>query len=337
MNSIKISKYLKIIKLVKYVCIVVAALAFIIISYYIFLNNNNKIRQDTSKNIATQEEDQVQTQITSPNLTGISLKNGPYYIQAQEMQEHTMYLSFIEPTLTMMLDQLDWLHISSNSAKLTKDDSHLELFDNVQGNLNRHYYFLSNQAEIFRNQSIIRSDNHSKFFTSEYDVESDTGFIMNYKEETAFLHGKINANIQRINDQFKTNIKSNKLDIFWLEKAGHFIGNVILTREKTTVTADKMIAFFKEHDNELDKVLAYGNVTIIDEENNATGEYGEYSAATDTLTLKNNVKLYKNNVEMFGHLLHYNFKTQKANLVGKNTQKKDGARTKVIITPKKGS
>jgi lipopolysaccharide transport protein LptA/LPS export ABC transporter protein LptC len=337
MNAVKISKYLRIVKFVKYFCVIIAALAFIIISYYIFLNQNNKIRQDTSKNITTEEEDQVQTQITLPNLTGISLKNGPYYIQAREMYEHTQYVSFVNPELTMMLDQLDWLHISSNSAKLNKDDSHLELFDHVQGDLNRHYYFLSNQAEIFKNHSIIRSDNHSKIFTSEYDVESDSGFIMNYQEETAFLHGKINANIKRVNDQFKTNIKSNKLDVFWLEKAGHFIGNVILTRNKTTVTADKMIAFFNKHGNELDKVLAYGNVTIIDEENNATGEYGEYDVLTDKLTLKNNVKLYKNNIEMFGHVLHYNFNTQKADLVGQNTQQKNGARTRVVITPKKGS
>lgn len=337
MNAIKISKYLKLIKLIKYFCIIVAALVLIVISYYIFLNKNNKIRQDTSKSIATKEEDQVQTQITSLNLTGISLKNGPYYIQAQEMHEHSAYLSFMKPTLTMMLDQLDWLRASSNSAKLNKDNSHLELFDNIQGDLNRHYYFLSNQVEIFKNQSIIRSDNYSKIFTSEYDVESDTGFIMNYQEETAFLHGKINANIQRVNDQFKTNIKSNKLDIFWLEKAGHFIGNVILTRDKTTVTADKMIAFFNKNGNELDKVLAHGNVTIIDEKNHATGEYGEYNVSTDQLTLKNNVKLYKDNIEMTGHLLRYNFKTQKADLVGQNIQQKNGTRTRVVITPKKGS
>lgn len=329
----KIQNYLKISKSIKYFCLITAFITIIVMSYFIFANQNNKIRQDISASDKIENEEAAQVQINSPDLIGRSLEHGPYFIKAEEMQEYSSYLSFIKPVINLMLNHIDWLNVTSNTAKLSRNDNHLELFNDVRANFNKYYYFIGEQAEILKNESLIKSNSYSKIYTDEYNLESDNGFIINYQDQTGFFVGKINANLQRENNSSVTNIKSNSLDVYWHKKTGDFIGNVILTKDGTIVKADKMTAIIKKNSNELEKVRAYGNVRISDKENIATGEYGEYIVATEILTLKENVKLYKSNSEFTGELLHYNFKNKKADLVGLSG--KNNGRTRAIIIPTK--
>ena len=330
----KIANRLKIIKSIKYFCLITVLITIVVISYYILVNQNNKIRQDTSIKSESSNKNEAYSQISSPDLIGISLEHGPYYIKAEEMQEFSGYVEFRKPKVDLMMNHLDWLNVVSSTAKLTKSDNHLQLFDDIKANFNKHYYFSGEQAEIIKDESVIRSDHYSKLFTNEYNLESDSGFIINYQNQTAFFSGKINVDIKRAKDSISTNIKSNKLDIFWLKKTGHFLGNVILTRDGTKVEADKMNAIINKKTDELEKIHAYGNVKITDKENIATGEYGEYIVATEILTLKDRVKLYKNNNEMSGELLHYNFINKKANLVGSSKTKNGRVRAVIIPTKK---
>ena len=327
----KIKNHLKVAKYIKYFCISASLVTIILTGYYILINQNNKIRQDTSTNSAAYNKDEMHSQIDNPDLVGISLDNGPYYIKAEKMQEFSGYVGFINPKVELMLNHLDWLNVISKTAKLTRSDNHLQLFDDVEANFNKLYYFSGNQAEILKDDSIIRSDHYSKIFTEEYNLESDDGFILNYNNETIFFHGKINANIKQ--KDMVTNIKSDKFDVFWLKRNGNFLGNVILTRDGTRVEADKMTAILNLKTDKLEKVRAYGNVKIIDQENTATSEYGEYIVATEVLTLKDKVKLYKGENVAFGELLHYNFLTKKADLV--SSPSTNNGRVKAVIIPTK--
>lgn len=323
----------RIIKFIKYLCVIVAAVTVVVISYYVFVNKDNKIRQDNSIQVKPSDNEEINSRVNNPDLVGISCNNGPYYIKAEQMSEYSDYASFISPKVELMLNHIDWLNIVSNTAKLTKSDNHLQLFDNVKANFNKFYYYIGNHAEILKDDSIIRSDSYSKFYTEDYDLESENGFILNYQNETIFFYGKINANSKQVKDGSITNIKSDKFDVFWFKKTGHFLGNVILTKNGTIVEADKMIAKINPKTDKLDRVHAYGKVKITDKNNIATGEYGEFLVATETLTLKDNVKLYKDNNMISGELLHYNFTTKKADLVGdpKTDKKRVSA---VIITEK---
>ncbi|MCT4635060.1 MAG: hypothetical protein N4A31_02275 [Rickettsiales bacterium] len=326
------SRY-KIIKLIKYFCVIVAAVTVVVISYYVFVNKDNKIRQDNSIQVQPSDKEEINSRVNNPDLVGLSFTNGPYYIKAEQMNEFSDYASFVSPKVELMLNHIDWLNVASNTAKLTKSDNHLQLFDNVKANFNKFYYYNGNQAEILKDESIIRSDSYSKLFTDEYNLESDNGFILNYQNETIFFYGKINANFKQVKDESITNIKSDKFDVFWSKKTGHFLGDVILTKNGTVVEADKMIVILNPKTDKLDKVRAYGKVRITDKDIIATGEYGEYLVATEILTLKDHVKLYKDNNILSGELLHYNFATKKADLVGAPKISKN--RVSAVIIPEK--
>lgn len=329
----KINDRLRIIKSIKYFCVVVSVITVVVTSYYIFINRDNKIRQDTSVKVESSDKEEISSQVSNPDLVGLSFTNGPYYIKAEQLNEFSDYTSFVNPKVELMLNHLDWLNVVSNTAKLTKSDNHLQLFDDVKANFNQYYYFVGNQAEILKDDSIIRSDSYSKVFTDEYNLESDNGFILNYKNETAFFYGKINANLKQSKDNTTTNIKSDKFDVFWLKKTGHFLGNVVLTKNGTIVKADKMVAILNPKTEKLDKVRAYGKIKIIDESITATGEYGEYIVDTEILTLKDQVNLHKDNNVISGELLHYNFTTKKADLVG--APKANNNRVSAVIIPEK--
>ena len=331
----KIKYRLIISKIIKYFFVILSFIIIVITGYYVITNQNNKIRHQTSV-IPSNDNDNktdLKFRVDYPDLIGISLEHGPYYINAEEMQESTDYISFMMPEVKLMLNHADWMDLTSKTAKLTIKNNHLELFDDVKGNFNKEYYFNGTQAEIIKNDSIVKSDNYSKLFSDKYILESEQGFILNYKDKTAFFHGKINTDIKQETDEFIINIKSDSLDVVWLEKTGHFLGNVILLRNGTKVEADKMTAIINHQTNKLEKIYTYGNVKITDKNHKSTSEYGEYILATSILTLKDNVKLYKGDNIMSGELLHYNFITEKANLVGASNEK--NKRVKAVITPTK--
>ncbi len=334
----RIEQYSVLVKLLKYFFVITALASISVISYYIFANKDGKIRQKTSAasvNGSKDSEPDIGFKVDQPDLMGISIENGPYYIQAEEMQELAGQVFFTNPQIKSMLNHIDWLNLTAKRATLTKDDSRLQLFGDLKANLNKQYYLIGEQAEILHKESIIKSDHYSKLYTSEYILESDNGFIMNYQNQTVFFHGKINTDIKQHKDEFTTNIKSDRFDIFWQNKIGHFLGNVVLLRDGTKVEADKMTAIISPITDKLEKIYAYGHVKIIDEENTATSEYGEYTVSTSILTLKDQVKLYKDNNILLGELLHYSFITKKADLVGSSEKNaKNGKRVRAIIIPK---
>ena len=336
----KVEQYSILVRIIKYFFIITALASVSVISYYILVNQDGKIRQNptSAKTKGNQaNETDISFKVDQPDLAGMSLNNGPYYIQAEQMQELAGQIFFTNPKVRSMLNHLDWLNLTAKEAKLTTDDSHLQLFGDLKANLNKQYYLIGEQVEILHKESIIRSDHYSKLYTSEYTLESDNGFIMNYQNETAFFYGKINANIKQYKDELVTNIKSDKFDVFWHNKTGHFLGNVVLLRDGTKVEADKMTAIINPGTNKLEKIYAYGHVKIIDKDNTATSEYGEYIVSTSILTLKDQVKLYKDNNILLGELLHYSFITKKADLVGSSENTiKNGKKERVraIIIPK---
>lgn len=330
----KINHHLKLFRFAKYVFVLIAIITSTVVLYYIIANQDNKISHN--KSIIPEENNgrpNISLQANAPSLIGLSLDHGPYYIQAKEMQEVSGIVDFVNPQVRLMLKHLDLLKLVSDKASLITSNNYLQLIGNVRSNLNKLYYFEGEKAEIFSQESIIKSDQISKIYTTEYDLLSDNGFVLNYIDQTIFFHGKINANIKEEKNKSLTHIKSDKLDVFLQKKTGDFLGNVVLTKDGTIVEADKMSVIINPITNKLEKILSYGNIKIVDKNQTATGKYAEYIVSTSILTLKDKVKLIKDNNILTGELLHYDFNNHKADLVG--SQGKDNARVKAIIIPKK--
>jgi|GEM_PF-4803349 len=321
------------IRIIKYLLVLIAMIASLTMGYYALMNENNKV--DKTQQANNSDDTNINYKVASPSLVGISFDHGPYYIESKDMEEIAGNITFINPQIKMMIKHIDWFNLTSKLAKLKTNDNQLELYDDVEANINNQYFANTQQAEIISQDSLIKSDKYINIYTEGSSLESETGFVANYNNQTAFFFGKINTNIENT-DKSITNIKSDKFNIFWNDKTGHFIGNVVLVNGETTVKADKMIALLNKNNNELEKIFLYKNVRIITEEQTSTSEYGEYIIATSNLTLTDNVRLHKQKNIMNGEALHYNFKTKKANLVGaKNTTKKGKKkRVQATIIPK---
>jgi len=327
----EIKRNSRIIKTIKYILLAVAFLSLLVIGYFALVNQNSKVSQ---KDAQEDQKDQTLSRfrVSSPDLNGLSLDHGPYYIKAIEMQETGGEISFIDPQVKLMVKHLDWLAITSKHANLINADNQLTLYEEVRANLNHQYYLESEQVVILPKESIIKSAQYSKFYTKDYDLESDKGFIVYHNDQAALFYGKINANIKDPKDNKVTNIKSDTFDVSWLKKIGNFTGNVVMTQNGARIESNEMIAVANKASNQIERIYLHGKVKIIDEEQTATSEYGEYIMATSVLILKNNVKLYKNNNVITGETLYYNSKLRQANLVG-SEKKSEGKRVKAVIIP----
>lgn len=329
----KIKSRLVITQVIKYLLVFLALVTSILTGYYIIVNQDSKIRHESFSDDNSDQISDTTFQVNNPNLVGINIENGPYYINAYSMEEVSGIVSFINPVVKIMLKHADWFNVISNSATLEIKSSNLQFFGSVKANYNNLYYFQGEQAEVIKNDGIVKSKQLSKLFFEENNLEAQNGFLLKHNNETVSFYGRINANIKQKDEQFVTNIKSDNLDISWSKKSGDFLGNVILLRNGTKVEADKMIAIADNNTNKLDKIYAYGNVKITDKNHSSTSEYGEYDAYSSIITLKKNVKLYKDKNTLTGELLHYNFITKKADLVG-SSNKSGNNRVQAIIIPK---
>lgn len=319
---------LQVIKIFKYSFIFFAIIVAVTLFIFTFINKQNKLTK--GKTTDDTEKSEINYQIEKPYLTSVNSKNGPYNIEAESMLEANGRAKLTKPRMKLMIKQLNLLNLQSNFADIVNSDKYIILYDQVKANIDQQYFFSGNLAEFFFHDSIIKSNTDVKFYTKDYVIESEKGFIGNYKHQISNFFGRINANF--VQKDKIINIKSDLFDLYWNKKIGEFIGNVILLNDKTTVTTNKMIAKINPKTNQLEIIYLIGNVKIIDGENEAISEYGEYEVKKEILTLKDNVILNKNGNLIKGSLLHYNFNSKKADIV--NTINKDKGRVRAIILPK---
>ncbi|AIL65155.1 lipopolysaccharide transport periplasmic protein LptA [Rickettsiales bacterium Ac37b] len=123
------------------------------------------------------------------------------------------------------------------------------------------------------------------------------------------------------------------------KKLATFVGNVKAIQGDLNLAADKMIAYYintKDNKWVISKISAIGNVTIIDNNQKARGDTGEYNAIKETLELYGSVILTKDDNVLKGNKLVYNIQTGYSKIYSTNTDSKDDkGRVKAILIPKK--
>ncbi len=99
-----------------------------------------------------------------------------------------------------------------------------------------------------------------------------------------------------------------------------------------------MVAYYEknlEDDNgKISKIVTIGNVIIMDNEQVAKGDYGEYITHDDILNLKGSVVLIKDRDMIKGDHLIYNLKSKNAKVFSDN-KSLEKKRVTAILNPKK--
>jgi lipopolysaccharide transport protein LptA/LPS export ABC transporter protein LptC len=330
MNAITKRRQRKI-TIIKYAFVIVVIITMIFALYFVFNNQTGKVSKKSID--SNNEQPLLDFKVIAPRLESLNIEHGPYHIKAKEMQESLGNISFVTPEVKIMLKQLDIISIKSNRAKLNTNNNRLELIDEIIADFNQEYFFYSDNIEILEKNNVLKSSYYAKITNANYNLESQNGFIVNYNQQHAILYGPIKLNVKNIKNNNNIDISAKNLEVFWYNATGIFYDDVTLTNNQTIVKANKMKALFNIKSKELERIYAYGEVQIINKEQTATSDYGEYIVKTGILTLKDNVHLSRLGNVMVGDLLNYNFYTEKAELIGSSDPTLPKKQVRAVITP----
>jgi lipopolysaccharide export system protein LptA len=110
-------------------------------------------------------------------------------------------------------------------------------------------------------------------------------------------------------------------------------GNVIVIRQEDTITSDQMVAKFKENSagkRELERLEAFGNVTIKTPTETLTGDNGYYEAISNTAKINGNVKITRGSNVLEGETAEVNLTTNISKMFGSPSQ---GGRVRGVFYP----
>lgn len=134
-------------------------------------------------------------------------------------------------------------------------------------------------------------------------------------------------------------LEADQVDIDDKKGISVYTGNVKLTRDVMTITADKMTVYRDKQD--LKKVIASGAPVYLHQvasptSKEITGEglHVEYDAQSGEVLLNDNAKLHQDSNEFTGNFIRYNVNSETVK-AGKGTA--PGERVRVVIHPKETS
>lgn len=136
-------------------------------------------------------------------------------------------------------------------------------------------------------------------------------------------------------------LEADQVDIDDKQGISVYVGNVKLTRDLMTITADKMTVYRTKQ--ELKKVIAVGAPVHLHQVASATskeltgeGQRLEYDAQSGEVLLNDNAKLHQDSNEFTGNFIRYNVNSETVK-AGKGAGGAPGERVHVVIHPKEAS
>jgi lipopolysaccharide export system protein LptA len=128
------------------------------------------------------------------------------------------------------------------------------------------------------------------------------------------------------------NIKADELNADNKGKTAVFIGRVVARQEDVTIYSDKLIVYYGEQSDQVDKIEAIGTVRILQNNRIGTGGHALYESKEGKITLSINPKVTQDKDSVTGKVITY-FLDEDRSLVtsGENN------RVEAVIHPKQGS
>jgi lipopolysaccharide export system protein LptA len=115
-------------------------------------------------------------------------------------------------------------------------------------------------------------------------------------------------------------------------KKAVFTGQVVSRQEDITIYSDRLEIFYGETSDDVDKIIAIGNVRILQTNRVGTGGHALYENKLGKITLTVNPKVIQNNDSITGKKITY-FIDEELSVVDSG----DNTRVEAVIHPKPGS
>jgi lipopolysaccharide export system protein LptA len=124
-------------------------------------------------------------------------------------------------------------------------------------------------------------------------------------------------------------IKSNELQADQKSRTATFLGKVVAKQDDITIHADKLVVRYAEGGGEVEKVEAFGNVSIVQENRIGTAQHAVYFNKEGKITLSGSPKVLQGKDMVTGREITYYVNEDKSVVTG-------GPETRVeaVIFPK---
>lgn len=125
-------------------------------------------------------------------------------------------------------------------------------------------------------------------------------------------------------------IKSNELQADQANRTATFIGKVVAKQGDVTIHADKLVVRYAEGGGEVDKVEAFGNVSIVQQNRIGTSQHAVYYNKEGKITLSGSPKVIQGKDMVTGREITYFVNEDRSVVTGG-----PDARVEAVIFPKK--
>lgn len=115
-------------------------------------------------------------------------------------------------------------------------------------------------------------------------------------------------------------------------KTAIFTGRVVARQEDVTIYSDKLIIYYGDGQDEVDKIEAIGSVRILQTNRVGTGGHALYENREGRITLTINPKVTQDKDSVTGKVIIYYLDEERSEVTGG-----DNARVEAVINPKPGS
>ena len=127
-------------------------------------------------------------------------------------------------------------------------------------------------------------------------------------------------------------VKADELKADNKGKTAVFTGRVVARQEDVTIYSDKLIIYYGEKDDQVDKIEAIGSVRILQTNRVGTGGHALYESKEGKITLSINPKVTQEKDSVTGKVIVYYLDEDRSEVVGG-----ENARVTAVIHPKPGS
>lgn len=127
-------------------------------------------------------------------------------------------------------------------------------------------------------------------------------------------------------------VKSDQLQAYNDSKLAVFTGRVVAHQDDVTIYADRLEVYYGESSDEVDKIIAIGNVRILQTNRIGTGGHALYESKLGKITLTVNPRVTQDQDTVTGKEIIYYLDDQRSEVhSGEHT------RVEAVIHPKSGS
>ncbi len=127
-------------------------------------------------------------------------------------------------------------------------------------------------------------------------------------------------------------VKADELKADNKGKTAIFTGRVVARQEDVTIYSDKLIIYYGEHEEQVDKIEAIGSVRILQTNRVGTGGHALYENKLGKMTLSINPKVTQDKDSVTGKVIVYYLDEDRSVVTGG-----ENARVEAVIHPKPGS